>query len=55
MVGPALITTGVVEQGVIGWLVLAGVFTAVGLLIGPAVAAAARQIDPERAVAGNAA
>ncbi|GAB1510478.1 MFS transporter [Actinophytocola sp. KF-1] len=55
MAGPALITAGVVEQGVLGWLVLAGVFAAVGLLIGPAVAAAARQIDPEREVAGNAA
>jgi MFS family permease len=55
MVGPALITAGVVEHGVIGWLVLAGVFAAVGLLIGPAVAAAARQVDPEREVAGNAA
>ncbi len=45
MVGPALITAGVVEQGVTGWLVLAAVFAAVGLFIGPAVAAAARQLD----------
>lgn len=55
MVGPALITAGVIEQGVVGWLGLAAVFAVVALFIGPAVAAAARQVDPEREVAGNAA
>lgn len=56
MVGPALITVGVVERGPVGWLGLAAVFTAVGLLIGPAVAAAARQLAKEHPeeVANNA-
>jgi MFS family permease len=47
MVGPALITVGVVEQGTVGWLALAGVFLATGLFVGPAVAAAARQLESE--------
>jgi hypothetical protein len=50
MAGPALITVGVVDQGPAGWLALAGVFLAVGLLIGPAVAAAARQLADEHEV-----
>lgn len=56
MVGPALITVGVVERGPVGWLGLAAVFTAVGLVIGPAVAAAARQLAKEHPeeVANNA-
>lgn len=48
MVGPLLITAGVVEIGPAGWLGLAAVFAATGLLIGPAVAAAARQLEAER-------
>lgn len=48
MVGPALITVGVVERGVVGWLALAGVFAATGLLIGPAVTAAAAQLSKEQ-------
>jgi hypothetical protein len=47
MVGPVLVTVGVIEQGAAGWLVLAGVFAVTGLLIGPAVAAAARQLEKE--------
>ncbi|HET9143351.1 MFS transporter [Actinophytocola sp.] len=45
LVGPTLITVGIIERGVTGWLVLAVVFAAVGLTIGPAVTAARRQID----------
>jgi MFS transporter len=48
MVGPALITVGVVGLGVAGWLALAAVFAATGLLIGPAVTAAARQLEAEQ-------
>jgi MFS family permease len=47
MVGPALITVGVVDRGGFGWLALAAVFAVTGLLIGPAVAAAARQLETE--------
>ncbi|HEV7650879.1 MAG TPA: MFS transporter [Actinophytocola sp.] len=50
MVGPLLITAGVVERGPLGWLALAAVFVATGLLIRPAVAAAAKQLgtdDPQ--------
>jgi MFS family permease len=47
MVGPALITVGVVDNGPYGWLALAGVFLAAGLLIGPAVTAAAKQLESE--------
>jgi len=47
MVGPALITVGVIDNGPYGWLALAGVFLASGLLIGPAVAAAAKQLESE--------
>jgi MFS family permease len=50
MVGPLLITVGVVENGPLGWLALAGVFVATGLLVRPAVDAAAKQLgadDPE--------
>ncbi|MFC4857883.1 MFS transporter [Actinophytocola glycyrrhizae] len=54
MVGPALITVGVVEQGSFGWLALAAVFLGVGLLIGPAVSAAAAQLEEEHEVANNA-
>lgn len=50
MAGPALITVGVVEQGTVGWLALAGIFAAVGVLIGPSVAAAARQLEKEHPV-----
>lgn len=47
MVGPLLITAGVVEQGPFGWLGLGVVFLATGLAMGPAVAAAARQLATE--------
>jgi MFS family permease len=47
MVGPLLITVGVVERGPVGWLALAGVFVVTGLLIGPAVAAAAKQLGTD--------
>jgi len=47
MVGPMLITVGVVEQGPFGWLGLGAVFLATGLLIGPAVAAAAARLREE--------
>jgi MFS family permease len=47
MVGPALITVGVVDRGGFGWLALAAVFAVTGLLVGPAVAAAARQLEKE--------
>lgn len=54
MAGPVLITVGVVEHGTVGWLVLAGVFLATGLAIGPAVAASAAQLESEHEVANNA-
>ncbi|OLF19196.1 MFS transporter [Actinophytocola xanthii] len=44
MAGPVLVTVGVVDRGAPGWLALAAVFLATGLLVGPAVAAAARQL-----------
>jgi MFS family permease len=47
MVGPLLITVGVVERGPFGWLALAGVFVVTGLLIRPAVDAAARQLGTD--------
>ncbi len=47
MVGPLLITVGVVGLGAAGWLALAAVFLATGFLVGPAVAAAARQLAAE--------
>ncbi len=47
MVGPLLITAGVVERGPFGWLALACVFVATGLLIRPAVDAAARQLGTD--------
>jgi dipeptide/tripeptide permease len=53
MVGPALITVGVVGLGAAGSFALAAVFVATGLAIGPAVGAA--QLEKEREVAGNAA
>jgi MFS family permease len=56
MVGPLLITAGVVERGPLGWLALAAVFLAAGLLIRPAVDAAARQLgtgDPDSTPDGS--
>lgn len=47
MVGPLLITAGVVERGPLGWLGLAAVFAATALLIRPAVDAAARQLGTD--------
>jgi Major Facilitator Superfamily len=47
MVGPLLITAGVVERGPLGWLALAGVFLVTGLLIRPAVEAAAKQLGTD--------
>jgi hypothetical protein len=44
MVGPLLITVGVVARGPLGWLALAAVFAATGLLLRPAVDAAAKQL-----------
>lgn len=43
-VGPALVTIGVVERGVPGWLVLAAVFLAAGWVIRPAALAAQAQV-----------
>ncbi|MEU5634084.1 MFS transporter [Streptomyces rishiriensis] len=42
MVAPALLTTTVIEGGVIGWLVPAVLFAAAGLALGPVTAWAAR-------------
>ena len=47
MVGPVLITAGIIERGPFGWLALAGVFLATGVLIRPAVEAAAKQLETE--------
>jgi MFS transporter len=47
MVGPLLITAGVVEQGPVGWLALGGVFVVAGLLVRPAVDAAAKQLGTD--------
>jgi MFS family permease len=47
MVGPALITVGVLGNGPFGWLGLSVVFLATGLCVGPAVAAAGRQLARE--------
>lgn len=44
MVGPVLITVGVVEQGTPGWLGLAALLLAAGAFVGPAAAAASAQI-----------
>jgi dipeptide/tripeptide permease len=44
MVGPVLITVGVVEQGSLGWLGLAALLLAAGAFVGPVVAAASVQI-----------
>jgi MFS family permease len=53
LVGPVVITVGIIEHGVAGWTVLAAVFVAVGLAIGPAVSAARRQIDAVPAGGGG--
>jgi MFS family permease len=45
MVGPALVTIGVVEQGLFAWLGLAAVFLVAGFFVRPAVEAAAAQIE----------
>jgi MFS family permease len=47
MVGPLLITVGVVARGPLGWLALAAVFVATGLLLRPAVDAAAKQLGAD--------
>jgi MFS family permease len=47
MVGPLLITIGVVERGPLGWLALAAVFVATALLVRPAVDAAAKQLGTD--------
>lgn len=44
MVGPVLITVGVVEQGSFGWLGLAALLLVAGLLVRPAAEAASAQI-----------
>ncbi len=44
-VGPALVTIGVVEQGMYAWLGLAAVFLVAGFFVRPAVEAAAAQIE----------
>jgi dipeptide/tripeptide permease len=44
MVGPALVTIGVVERGMFAWLGLAAVFLVAGFFVRPAVEAAAAQI-----------
>ena len=45
MVGPALVTIGVVERGLVAWLALAVAFLAAGFFVRPAVEAAAAQIE----------
>ncbi len=45
MVGPVLVTIGIVERGPVGWLALAAVFLAAGFFVRPAVEAAAAQIE----------
>jgi MFS transporter len=45
MVGPALITVGVIENGSLGWLALAAVLVVAGLILRPVVEAASRQIN----------
>jgi len=45
MVGPALVTIGVVERGPFAWLGLAAVFLVAGFFVRPAVEAAAAQIE----------
>jgi MFS family permease len=45
MVGPLLVTIGVVERGTFAWLGLAAVFLVAGFFIRPAVEAAAAQIE----------
>jgi len=45
MVGPALVTIGVVERGMFAWLGLAAVFLVAGFVVRPAVEAAATQIE----------
>lgn len=45
MVGPVLITVGVVEQGSYGWLALAAVVLVAGFFVRPAVEAASAQIN----------
>lgn len=50
MVGPVLITVGVVEQGSLGWLGLAAVLLVAGVLLRPAVEAASAQIKKAHAV-----
>ncbi|MGH3759430.1 MFS transporter [Actinophytocola sp.] len=51
MVGPVLITVGVVEQGSFGWLGLAVLMLLAGALLRPAVEAASAQITKAHAVA----
>jgi len=35
VLGPTIVTVGVIEQGLTGWLVLAGVFALATLVVGP--------------------
>ncbi|MEO3783701.1 MFS transporter [Actinocorallia sp. B10E7] len=39
MIGPAVVTVGVIGQGTVGWLALGGLFALASVLLGPAVAA----------------
>lgn len=52
-VGPALVTIGMVEQGIPGWLGLAACFLAAGFLVRPAVLAANAQVNAPQAVSGT--
>ncbi|HEU5469123.1 MAG TPA: MFS transporter [Actinophytocola sp.] len=45
LIGPTLITVGIIQRGIGGWLALAAFFAGIGLLVRPAVVAAKRQID----------
>jgi MFS family permease len=57
MVGPVLITVGVVEHGPVAWLVLAAVFVVAGFFVRPAVAAASvqmKKLHPETEEQGGA-
>jgi MFS family permease len=43
IIGPTLVTIGVIDHGTVGWIILAAVFLLAGLLARPATAAAARE------------
>jgi MFS family permease len=50
IVGPAIVTVGVIEHGTLGWLGLAACFAITSLLAGPAVTAAERSREPRHGI-----